>query len=125
MLTSGLPSLELPAPELRSPEAPNFRTPDLSMFRSLLVVVLALAIPTGAASLHESDTLVLSGALTVKDKGTYQEHPFTVPAGVTRIDVEFTYQNKGAGTELEIGVFDPQRFRGTSRFSKDHFHISE
>jgi hypothetical protein len=95
------------------------------MLRHVLLVTLVLAIPTTVTTWREPTPLVLSGTVTIKDKGTYQEHPFAVPAGVTRIDVEFTYQNKGAGTELEIGLFDPQRFRGTSRFSKDRFHISE
>ena len=63
--------------------------------------------------------------MTAADKGTYQEHPFEVPAGVTRIDVDFAYDNRGKGTELEVGLFDAQRFRGTSRFSKDHFHVAE
>jgi hypothetical protein len=63
--------------------------------------------------------------VTTADKGTYQEHPFDVPAGIGRIDVAFTYENRGNGTELEVGLFDPQRFRGTSRFSKDHFHLTE
>ena len=63
--------------------------------------------------------------MTTADKGTYQEHPFEVPPGVTRLDVEFSYENKGAGTELEIGLFDSERFRGTSRFSKQRFHIAE
>jgi hypothetical protein len=70
-------------------------------------------------------TITLSGTVTTADKGTYQEHPFDVPVGVSRIDVDFTYENRGHGTELEIGLFDPQRFRGTSRFSKDHFYLTE
>ncbi|MEO7271634.1 MAG: CehA/McbA family metallohydrolase, partial [Vicinamibacterales bacterium] len=37
----------------------------------------------------------------------------------------FAYDNRGTGTELEVGLFDPQRFRGTSRFSKDRFHLTE
>jgi hypothetical protein len=103
--------------------------------RSLpLILALCAAFPfivTSPALLAQTptpadpQTIVLSGAVTAADKGTYQEHPFVVPAGVTRIDVEFTYQNKGAGTELEVGLFDAQRFRGTSRFSKERFHLSE
>lgn len=67
--------------------------------------------------------VVLAGDVTSADKGTYQEHSFEVPAGTVRIDVAFTYQHKSDGTELEIGLFDPVRFRGTSRFSKERFHI--
>lgn len=69
--------------------------------------------------------IVLSGIVTVADKGTYQEHPFDVPAGTTRIDVAFSCDNQRDGTELEIGLFDPQRFRGTSRFSKARFYLTE
>ena len=69
-------------------------------------------------------TIVLTGEVTTADKGTYQEHTFVVPAGVTRLDVEFTHSHKDAGTQLEIGLFDPNGFRGTSRFSKERFHIA-
>jgi predicted metal-dependent phosphoesterase TrpH len=95
------------------------------MLRQLFLLTLTVAVPAAFSIQREPTTVTLSGIVTAQHKGTYQEHPFIVPAGVTRIDVEFTYQNKGAGTELEIGVFDPQRFRGTSRFSKDRFHIGE
>lgn len=73
----------------------------------------------------DSETITLSGTVTTADKGSYQEHPFTVPAGVTRIAVDFTYDNRGKGTELEVGLYDSQRFRGTSRFSKDRFYLTE
>jgi len=76
-------------------------------------------------AIGEPVTVTLAGRVTIADKGTYQEHAFVVPPGVTRLDVEFSYENQGAGTELEIGVFDTQRFRGTSRFSKQRFHIGE
>lgn len=92
-----------------------------------VIVAMAALMPMGAATQAPlGDTsLTLSGTVTAADKGMYQEHAFEVPAGVTRIDVEFIYDNRGQGTELEIGLFDPQRFRGTSRFSKNHFHLTE
>ena len=70
-------------------------------------------------------TITLAGTVTTADKGSYQEHSFEVPASVTRIDIEFAYDNRGKGTELEVGLFDPQRFRGTSRFSKGRFYVTE
>src|ERR1700759_2910470 len=69
--------------------------------------------------------LELSGRVGIADKGTYQEHAFDVPVGVTRLDVAFTYQTRDAGPEGEVGLFPPQRFRGTSRFSKERFHLTE
>lgn len=80
---------------------------------------------TQAPPVSDPTEITLSGTVTTADKGTYQEHPFEVPAGVSRIDVDFTYDNRGSGTELEVGLYDPQRFRGTSRFSKEHFHLTE
>jgi hypothetical protein len=69
--------------------------------------------------------VVLSGAVGPAEKGTYQEHVFDVPAGTTRIDFTFTHSHKDVGAQLEVGVFDPSRFRGTSRFSKTDFYIAE
>lgn len=74
---------------------------------------------------EDGRVVVLAGEVTVADKGTYQEHAFDVPAGVRRLDVEFTHSHKDAGTQLEVGLFDPERFRGTSRFSKERFHLAE
>ncbi len=87
----------------------------------------AAAAPRGdrALPLPAPREIVLSGTVTAADKGTYQEHPFDLPAGTTRIDVAFSYDNQRDGTELEIGLFDPQRFRGTSRFSKARFYLTE
>jgi hypothetical protein len=92
-----------------------------------IVGVAALtAMQAGRQALATAEaTITLSGTVTAADKGTYQEHTFDVPAGATRIDVDFAYDNRGKGTELEVGLFDPQRFRGTSRFSKSHFHLTE
>ena len=69
--------------------------------------------------------VVLSGAVGPAEKGTYQEHVFDVPAGTTRMDFTFTHSHKDVGAQLEVGVFDPVRFRGTSRFSKTAFYIAD
>lgn len=69
--------------------------------------------------------VALKGTVKVADKGTYQEHTFNVPAGTTRIDFTFAHSHKDVGAQLEVGVFDPQRFRGTSRFSKTAFFIAD
>lgn len=61
-----------------------------------------------APAVADTTTITLSGTVTPADKGTYQERPFDVPAGVTRIDVDFAYDNRGKGTELEVGLFDSQ-----------------
>lgn len=91
----------------------------------LLVVAMPVTVQLEPARSDRTAVVVLSGELTRADKGTYQEHAFTVPAGVTRIDFEFTHSDKDMGTQLEVGVFDPVRFRGTSRFSKTRFSLAE
>jgi predicted metal-dependent phosphoesterase TrpH len=69
--------------------------------------------------------VVLRGVVGPAEKGTYQEHVFEVPPGTTRIDFTFTHSHKDVGAQLEVGVFDPERFRGTSRFSKTNFYIAD
>jgi hypothetical protein len=100
----------------------------LGLLVAVAVSTLPARSPEGALARARTEAagdpivIGLSGTVTAADKGTYQEHGFEVPAGVSRIDVEFAYDGRGAGTELEIGLFDPRRFRGTSRFSKDRVH---
>lgn len=91
----------------------------------MLTLVLATLISLLIGPVQSPPEVTLSGIVSLRDKGTYQEHVFDVPAGTTRIDFAFTHTDKDAGAQLEVGVFDPQRFRGTSRFSKTAFHIAE
>ena len=102
------------------------------MTRLTLVTLMASMSLVGVPAITTQDRpaadpppVILTGTVTVADKGTYQEHAFEVPPGVTRMDVEFTHAHKGEGTQLEVGLFDAQRFRGTSRFSKERFHLGE
>lgn len=65
----------------------------------------------------------IHGTADVDDRLTYRLESFTVPVGIGQINFSFhynTYRN-----EVEIGVYDPDRFRGTSRFSKSSFIIAE
>ena len=74
---------------------------------------------------HSVSEIVLDGTLTRANRGTYMLRDFNVPPDVKRIDVSFSYTGtREEGTELEIGIFDPEKFRGTSRFSKKAFFIT-
>jgi len=53
------------------------------------------------------------------------EIPFTVPAGQHRVSVDFQYTGKEQRATLDLGVADPERFRGQSGGNKSHFTISE
>jgi predicted metal-dependent phosphoesterase TrpH len=68
---------------------------------------------------------VLSGDVTGAQNKTYIEVPFTVPPGTHRVSVDFQYSGKDERATLDLGVFDPTRFRGESGGNKSHFTISE
>jgi hypothetical protein len=69
--------------------------------------------------------LVLEGKVTGTDNQTYFEVPFDVPSGVHRISVDFSYTGKEQKTTLDLGIADPERFRGNSGGNKSHFTLSE
>jgi hypothetical protein len=69
--------------------------------------------------------VVLRGSVTYADRQTYKEIPFTVPSGVTRISVEFSYTERDKHTSIDLGILDPQRFRGWSGGNKSFFTLSQ
>jgi hypothetical protein len=92
-------------------------------------VLLALALaPWAVAQQAREDTpanLVLTGEVKGEQNQTYFEVPFAVPAGIHRISVDFQYTGKDQRAVLDLGIADPERFRGASGGSKSHFTISE
>jgi len=57
--------------------------------------------------------LVLEGEVTEGDFETYLQLPFEAPAGVTRLTIAFDYE-RAHRTTLDLGLMDPERFRGWS-----------
>src|SRR5271156_2014719 len=92
-------------------------------------VLLALALATWAVAQQVSEdmpaNLVLTGEVKGEQNQTYFEVPFAVPAGIHRISVDFQYTGKDQRAVLDVGIADPERFRGASGGSKSHFTISE
>lgn len=86
-----------------------------------LLVVASLA--SGAQ--EQRPDLVLRGAITEANRETYVEVPFTVPDGVVRVSVEFSYTEHEHQTTVDLGLFDGERFRGWSGGNKNAFTISE
>jgi hypothetical protein len=72
-----------------------------------------------------AETLTLTGVLTGKDHQTYREVPFRVPAGTTSITVEFAYTGKEQKSVVDLGLRDPQRFRGWSGGNKSRLTVTE
>lgn len=88
--------------------------------RAWLGVALALLAAPAAA-----ETLTLTGVMTGADHQTYREIPFTAPAGTTAITVEFAYTGKDQKAAIDLGIRDPQRFRGWSGGNKARFTLTE
>ncbi|HZZ69955.1 MAG TPA: CehA/McbA family metallohydrolase [Phenylobacterium sp.] len=88
----------------------------------LLLAALALTVAAPAAAAQD---LTLTGVMTHADHEHYREVPFTVPAGTTRLTVDFAYTGKDQKSVIDLGVRDPQRFRGWSGGNKRSFTISD
>ena len=93
-------------------------TPVVMLLLGLFAASFALAQPT-------KPDLVLEGEVTGAQNKTYFEIPFEVPSSIHRISVDFSYTGKENKTALDIGIADPQRFRGYSGGNKSHFTIAE
>lgn len=95
----------------------------------LAVALAALAVLLDAVSARaeapRAPDLILTGALTAAQHETYTEVPFKVPAGVTRITVEFAYTGKEERSVIDLGLRDPERFRGWSGGNKSRFTLAE
>jgi len=77
------------------------------------------------AALHAQTKpdITLKGTITESQNNTYVEAPFNVPEGIVSITVTFRYTGKDQHTALDLGLFDPERFRGWSGGNKDHFTV--
>lgn len=68
--------------------------------------------------------LELRGVLTRADHETYKDLAFDVPPGVERLTVAFEYTGRDERATIDLGLFDPQRFRGWSGGDKASFTLS-
>jgi hypothetical protein len=91
------------------------------------IVLLLLFKPPPAvhAQKERAPDMTLHGSVTAADAQTYREVPFTVPAGISRITVDFSYTEHDKKTNIDLGVLDGERFRGWSGGNKNSFTISE
>jgi hypothetical protein len=104
--------------------AKDLGVPKIMRRWGLWLVLIAL-VPWARAQQKSPADLVLKGDVTGAQHKTYFDVPFTVPAGVHRISVDFHYTGKDQRATLDLGIADPQRFRGESGGNKSHFTISE
>ena len=99
-----------------------------SIRRVGLGVILWAALGAGMAwaqpGAPQSPDVVIRGVMTRADHQTYRDLPFTVPAGVGRLTVTFAYTGRDQHATLDIGLYDPERFRGWSGGNKASFTLS-
>lgn len=67
---------------------------------------------------------VLKGELTRASFEHYTEVPFDLPAGVTRLTIRFSYAGKEQRSVIDLGLRDPQRFRGWSGGTRSRMTLS-
>ena len=96
------------------------RNNKISRSRNLLTPILLMTVVSWA----QQPTLTLRGTVKGDQNNTYIEVPFEVPTNTARLTVSFHYTGKEERTTLDIGVQDPQRFRGWSGGNKSSFTIS-
>jgi hypothetical protein len=68
------------------------------------------------AATQSPPDVVLRGSLTGGDNQTWRLVPFDVPAGTTRITVDFDYTTRDVRTTVDLGLLGPDGFRGQDGF---------
>ncbi|RUO72266.1 phosphotransferase [Pseudidiomarina sediminum] len=91
------------------------------MYTSTFLSALLLASTQAVA---EPQHIELKGKISGAQHQSYVAVPFDVPAGTQHIEVSFDYDNSHR-TVIDLGLEDPQRFRGWSGGSKKQFSLSE
>lgn len=94
-----------------------------AVIAAVLTCLSMISVAQTSASLKPAQ--VLRGTITAADLNTYKMLPFEVPAGTRRLTVVFSYTQREQRTVIDLGLFDPERFRGWSGGNKTWFTLSE
>jgi hypothetical protein len=94
------------------------------VIRTLLALLWLSVFCSAALHAQSKPDITLKGAITGSQNNTYVEAPFIVPDKIVSITVTFRYTGKDQHTALDLGLLDPERFRGWSGGNKDHFIVS-
>lgn len=89
-----------------------------------LLALMSITLGGMAVAQDAAPDVVLTGQLTGVDHQTYREVPFEVPTGIDRVTVEVAYTGREDKTTIDLGLRDPQRFRGWSGGNKTRFTVS-
>ncbi|MDV6330699.1 CehA/McbA family metallohydrolase [Asticcacaulis sp. 201] len=89
-----------------------------------LTALAAVCALTSAKAALAAPDVVLKGRLTGATHQTYIDLPFLVPEGVNRISVRFHYTGREQKSTIDLGLNDPNGFRGWSGGNKSEFTLS-
>lgn len=96
----------------------------ISPLLALLLLILVVG-PAAAAPDSDKADVTLEGEIRFTDLHHYIETPFVVPPGTGRITVAFSQDGAAQKTTIDLGLRDPERFRGWSGGNKRGFVVSE
>ncbi|GIK49464.1 MAG: CehA/McbA family metallohydrolase [Hyphomonadaceae bacterium] len=88
------------------------------------LLALCFWVSASAAAAQEAEQ-VFEGVLTRADHGAYREIAFDVPPETARLYIEIIYERGEPWAAIDMAVYDTQRFRGASIFSKTLIDIGE
>lgn len=95
------------------------------MMMRWLFLFWAILVAVPATAADRPPDLVLDGTVRDSDRATTRDVPFEVPAGIAQVRVVFTFEGRDRGVAINLGVTDPQRFRGWGGGTKYAFTIGE
>ena len=90
-----------------------------------LAALMSGPVPAAGGGSARPTDIQLSGEITDRDLHTYVEAPFDVPEHVSRVTVAFRQDGAAQRTTIDLGLQDPNRFRGWSGGNKTGFTLSE
>jgi predicted metal-dependent phosphoesterase TrpH len=88
----------------------------------LYIVIFCLMLGVSFCSV-EAEDIDLHGTIDHRQADGYVLVPFQVPPGMQRLEISFSYTGKEDHTTLDLGLLDPDRFRGWSGGNKHAFNI--
>ena len=89
-------------------------------------VLMCLLLAWMATSLHATPPadIVLRGVISGTQRTGYVLVPFTVPAGTSRISISLTTTGSEERSTIDLGLLDPDRFRGWSGGKRGEVTVS-
>jgi hypothetical protein len=95
------------------------------VFLLAMLAVMPARAQEGAQLPEREPDEVITGTITAADHQRYLRAPFTLPEGTERLVVAFDYDRREDRTVIDLGIDDPNGFRGASGGNKASFTIAQ